>query len=196
VVLSGAGCARLVLWLSAVRLRAVERASREKPVQNGVQFEVPRFSFEDSVARRGRESDRDAAALERDMRSRGEGGRRRTVCKHWMLGKCMMGGRCVFAHRMDSARVPACEFFARGECAHGEHCRFRHEGVAVRPEEPVEPSEETSSGSSDGQGPSKRARTAQSEPGSGSLPPALLLSFGDDSDSEDDDTDDDFNLVV
>lgn len=87
-----------------------------------------RFDFEDAVeeAARKQMAERAEARLKSS----------RTVCKHWMLGKCMMGDRCTFSHAQGS--IPACEFFKVGKCAHGSHCRFRHEGVKVE-EPPAQP---------------------------------------------------------
>jgi hypothetical protein len=61
--------------------------------------------------------------------------KRKEVCKHWMLGKCMLDDRCPFMHKLDPKRVPVCEFFLRGECAHGAQCRFRHDNLTREQEQ-------------------------------------------------------------
>jgi cleavage and polyadenylation specificity factor subunit 4 len=54
--------------------------------------------------------------------------RKRTVCKFWMIGRCVKGALCEYLHQVAGtpAEVPLCDFFQEGTCDKEGRCLFRH----------------------------------------------------------------------
>ncbi|CAG9464406.1 unnamed protein product [Pedinophyceae sp. YPF-701] len=55
---------------------------------------------------------------------------RKTVCKYWLQGKCMVGDNCDYKHAIDPNAMPVCEEFERtGRCRDLEmgQCQYKHQ---------------------------------------------------------------------
>ncbi|KAG6509739.1 30-kDa cleavage and polyadenylation specificity factor 30-like [Zingiber officinale] len=51
---------------------------------------------------------------------------RKTVCRHWLRGLCMMGDACAFLHQYDKDRMPVCRFFRLNGGCREQDCLYRH----------------------------------------------------------------------
>jgi len=53
-----------------------------------------------------------------------QAGSRQTVCRYFLMGRCMKGKACEFAHKFDEANMDWCKFGTA--CARRPHCPFIH----------------------------------------------------------------------
>lgn len=48
----------------------------------------------------------------------------RTICPHFLRGRCKFGDRCKFEHSHPRRQV--CSYFMNGRCKFGDRCKFEH----------------------------------------------------------------------
>lgn len=58
----------------------------------------------------------------------------RTICPHFLRGRCKFGDRCKFEHSHPRRQV--CSYFMNGRCKFGDRCKFEHPSAPAAQNQP------------------------------------------------------------